>query len=143
MLAIRTILCPTDLSERSQRAFAVACALARDQGARLVFLHVLPPIEAGGPSGRGAGEGLKAFRDEMTARFKSILAPDLGVQLEHQVREGDATEEILRAAEESRCDLIVMGTQGKTAEAGRLMGSVAEAVSRRAPCLVLTLSPKR
>src|SRR5207244_3575018 len=41
MLAVGTILHPTDFSERSQYAFAVACALARDYGARLVVVHVV------------------------------------------------------------------------------------------------------
>jgi hypothetical protein len=45
---------------------------------------------------------------------------------------------ILRAAEETNCDVIVMGTHGRTALARMLMGSVAEEVLRKAPCPVLT-----
>jgi nucleotide-binding universal stress UspA family protein len=41
MLAIRTILHPTDFSEHSKNALQLASALARDYGARLVVLHVL------------------------------------------------------------------------------------------------------
>ena len=46
MLPIHTILHPTDLSEHSGEAFELACALARDYGARLVLLHVavLPEV---------------------------------------------------------------------------------------------------
>ncbi len=36
-------------------------------------------------------------------------------------------------------DLIVMGTHGRTALARLLLGSVAEAVLRKAPCPVLTV----
>jgi nucleotide-binding universal stress UspA family protein len=43
MLPIRTILHPTDFSEYSGYAFRLACALARDYGARLVVLHVAAP----------------------------------------------------------------------------------------------------
>ena len=35
MLPIKTILHPTDFSKHSANAFEVACALARDYGARL------------------------------------------------------------------------------------------------------------
>jgi nucleotide-binding universal stress UspA family protein len=43
MLPIHTILHPTDFSDRAGFAFRVACALARDFGARLLVLHVEQP----------------------------------------------------------------------------------------------------
>ena len=43
MLPIRTILHPTDFSPRSAYAFQLACALARDYGARLIVVHVQSP----------------------------------------------------------------------------------------------------
>lgn len=43
MLAIRTILHPTDLSAGSAAAFRLACSLARDYGARLVVVTAYPP----------------------------------------------------------------------------------------------------
>src|SRR5262245_54222724 len=42
MLSIKTILHPTDFSETSRSAFRLACALARDYGAKLIVLHVYP-----------------------------------------------------------------------------------------------------
>jgi nucleotide-binding universal stress UspA family protein len=44
MLPIRTVLYPTDFSESSSFVFRLACALARDYGARLVVVHVAEPI---------------------------------------------------------------------------------------------------
>ncbi len=55
--------------------------------------------------------------------------------------DGDPAREILRVAAENECDLIVMGTHGRTGLERVLMGSVAEAVSRKAPCPVLTAKP--
>jgi nucleotide-binding universal stress UspA family protein len=46
---------------------------------------------------------------------------------------------ILTKAEEFHCDLIVMGTHGRTGLRRLLVGSVAEAVMRKAPCPVLTV----
>ena len=40
MLALKTILHPTDFSPRAEHAFHLACALARDHGSRLIVLHV-------------------------------------------------------------------------------------------------------
>lgn len=66
------------------------------------------------------------------------------VCLERWLEEGDAPEEILRVARESRASLIVMGSHGRTGLARVLMGSVAEKVVRQAGCLVLTVtSPHR
>jgi len=53
--------------------------------------------------------------------------------------EGDVATEILRLAQETGSDLIVMGTHGRTGLARLLMGSVAEQVVRKAPCPVLTV----
>src|SRR5207344_480349 len=42
MLPIHTILHPTDFTEHAHYAFQMACALARDYGAKIVVLHVYP-----------------------------------------------------------------------------------------------------
>jgi nucleotide-binding universal stress UspA family protein len=52
---------------------------------------------------------------------------------------GDAVTEIVGVAQETPCDLIVMGTHGRTGLRRALLGSVAEQVMRRAPCPVLTV----
>jgi len=51
----------------------------------------------------------------------------------------DPAGEILRLAAEVECDLIVLGTHGRTGLGRVLLGSVAEQVLRRAPCPVLTV----
>jgi nucleotide-binding universal stress UspA family protein len=61
------------------------------------------------------------------------------VPVEHQLEEGDPVTEILRVAQERECELIVMGTHGRTGLAHLLMGSVAERVVRRSGCSVLVV----
>src|SRR5436305_10571791 len=57
MLAVNTILHPTDFSERSQYAFWLACSLARDYGAWLIVLHVVAaPAVVYGEGGGGAAQ---------------------------------------------------------------------------------------
>jgi HlyD family secretion protein len=43
MFPIKALLHPTDLTEASRHAFDLACQIARDRGARVVVLHVVPP----------------------------------------------------------------------------------------------------
>jgi nucleotide-binding universal stress UspA family protein len=137
MLHVATILHPTDFSEHSESAFRLACALAWDYKARLVLLHVLPPpvvIYAGGLAPVDLGQDT----DEAKARLRRLEAEAHHVRVESQVMEGDPVNMILRVAEEIHSDVIVMGTHGRTALSRLVLGSVAEAVLRKAPCPVLT-----
>jgi nucleotide-binding universal stress UspA family protein len=138
MLAIKTIVHPTDFSDRSDIAFRLASSLARDCKARLIVVHVAePPLPL-------YGDGLVMSapaepREPLQGKLHQIRPPDPEVQVEHWLEEGDAAAEILRVAREARCDLIVMGTHGRTGLGRLLMGSVAEEVVRKAPCPVLTV----
>jgi nucleotide-binding universal stress UspA family protein len=139
MFPLHVILHPTDFSERSQSAFRLAHALARDHGARLIVLHVgVPPVVVYGESVLPADT--EAFSHALEEQLQQIRATDPHVRLEHELVLGsDAVTEILRVAGETPCDLIVMGTHGRTGLRRALLGSVAEQVMRRAPCPVLTV----
>src|SRR5262249_13048463 len=74
---------------------------------------------------------------EELLRLAQASAP--GLQADYRVEKGDAAPRIVSAAQETRCDLIVMGTHGRTGLGRALMGSVAEHVVRTAPCPVVTV----
>jgi nucleotide-binding universal stress UspA family protein len=139
MLPIRTILHPTDFSEQAQHAFAAACSLARDHGSRVVVLYVrAPTVVAYGEMGPIVPDPVWTPKD-VKAALDALHLPDPGVEVEYRVAEGDPAAEIVRLAHVVAANLIVMGTHGRTGLGRFLMGSVAEAVLRRAPCPVLTL----
>jgi nucleotide-binding universal stress UspA family protein len=138
MLSIRTILHPTDFSPTSRAAFQVACALARDYAARLVVLHVNAPQMIYG-EGYVLPPDPEAVRKELEEELSRLRPPDPAIRVERLLKEGDAAWEILHVAREGRADLIVLGTHGRTGLGRLLMGSVAEAVLRKAPCPVLTV----
>jgi nucleotide-binding universal stress UspA family protein/quercetin dioxygenase-like cupin family protein len=144
MPGIQTILHPTDFSENSQPAFETACALARDYGATLLVLHVMMPsvspvLDAPLPDPRRSVESQASV-----APLPWPLASDPRVRVEHRLTEGEPASEILRLIEVLRCDLVVMGTHGKTGLGRLLTGSVAEEVLRKAVCPVLVVkSPLR
>jgi nucleotide-binding universal stress UspA family protein len=139
MLAIKTILHPTDFSDRAEYGFTLACALARDYGARLILCHVhQPPTVVIGEFGAAPPEPPETA-DMLRERLMQLKPTDPDIPVEHRLLEGDAAHEIVRLAADEHCDLIVMGTHGRTGLARLLMGSVAELVVRRAPCPVLTI----
>jgi nucleotide-binding universal stress UspA family protein len=130
MPLIQKILHPTDFSESSGYAFQLACSLARDRGARLIVLHVMPvPLV----------QEKRLYREEMAEELNRLAARDGQIRVEHRLEEGDPATQILRVAQETGCDLIVLGSHGRTGLDRLLMGSVAEQVVRRASCPVLTV----
>jgi nucleotide-binding universal stress UspA family protein len=138
MLPVKTILHPTDFSENSAFAFRLACALARDYGARLVLVHVAPP-----PFG-AYSEGIylptpEGYLEPLEDELKKLQPHDSNIAVEHRLVDGEAAPMILKVAAEVKADVIVMGTHGRTGLARLVMGSVAEQVVRKARCPVLTV----
>lgn len=138
MLPIRTILYPTDFSARSEQAFSLACALARDYEARIILVHVKPRPIAMGEFGLLEPEAgiSKGHLMEWSSQYRPA---DPNIVVEQILVEGDPAAEIVRLAKEKAADIIVMGTHGRNGLGRLLLGSVAEAVLRMAPCPVLTL----
>lgn len=139
MSAFRVILHPTDFSPPALYAFRAACELAKAMGARLILLHVDEPIPVMFgemfPLNIPSEGGNKALMNRLAEM--GPLPP--GVAVERYVTPGNPVEEIVRFVEEHHCDLIVMGTLGRTGLGRLLMGSVAEKILRKAPCAVLTV----
>lgn len=138
MLPIHTILFPTDFSEQSVAAFPLACSLARDCGARVVALHVVPP-----PLGNDPLLNLRESHEYYHAPWRALRklsAPEQNVRVEHLLEDGDAAKQILKVAEDTKAGLIVIGTHGRTGLGRLFMGSVAEQVMRGAKCPVLTVT---
>ncbi len=135
---MRVILHPTDFSKASVPARRVARSLARDHGARLVVLHVAPVnvyLE-----GRLAAEFDPVhYQHSLDAIRKRLDGPDLCYPVETLLTRGFETEEILRVAQQVDCDLIVMGTHGRTGLGRLLMGNTAESVLAKADCPVLVV----
>ena len=136
MLSIRTILHPTDFSAASEDAFDLACSLAGDYKASVIVLHVLGPEEES--SSAEYGERV-AIRKAVMQRLHHLQPPQNSlVEIFYRLEEGDPAKEILRVADETKCDLLIMGTHGRTGLGRALIGSVAETVLRHARCPVLT-----
>jgi len=134
----KKILFATDFSPASDAALKYATALARDSGATLLILHVeeLPTPYAGGEMILPQPE---YPNPEIRRMLDAVLPTDKNVKYEHHLVLGTPAEDIVRVATEQKGDLIVIGTHGRTGLKRVLMGSVAEAVMRRATCPVLTL----
>lgn len=132
------ILVPTDFSSLGQKALEMATSLARDQGAKLLIVHVEEP-----PVAYGGGElyyGLEEpNREELKRMLSEVVPTDTTVSYEHRLIIGSPATAIVFLAEKENVDMIVMPTHGRTGLLRLLMGSVAEEVVRKAKCPVLTV----
>ena len=124
-LLIREVLFPTDFSDASQPAGATAVDLVRHFGARLHVLHVVPPVT----DPTTAPAAVRALTAGLPAELSVVTA----------ITSGLPARQIVDYARRNAIDVIVIGTHGRTGVSRALLGSVAEAVVRRAPCRVLTV----
>ena len=150
MIAIRTILLPTDGSECSGKAISYSLAFASQFNARVVGLHVIEQHwedltrHALGEIRLGLHQQARARREEEAREIVEVVAEAgtrMGVTVDTQIVTGTPVQQILRLAKELDVDLIIMGTHGRTGFSHFFLGSVAEKVVRQAPCPVLTVHP--
>ena len=134
----KTVVVGTDGSPTAERAMARAVELTRTAGGRL---HVLtasaPGRSSAAPGTRSAAPSTRAdFQADVAleAALARVGGDDLDVQ--QHVATGDPAAEIIALAEREDADLIVLGSKGMRG-AGRLLGSIPNTVSHRAPCDLL------
>ena len=111
------------------------------RAAELIVVHVVqpPPFITHGEMAK-ALEQAEGYRRELQEQLCDLRRANPDLSMECRLADGDPLVEILRAAAESNCDLIVLGTHGRTGFRRLLLGSVAEQVLRRAPCPVLSVT---
>ena len=145
MLPLKKILWPTDFSDASYEALRTAETLALHFSAKLVLVHVIPPVPLipgyDAPSGVGSASYFEQV--ELTAResLDKIVTERVSSEVASlkMIVHGNPPDEVVRAAGEQNADLIVIATHGLTGWRRFIFGSVAEKVIRMAPCPVLTI----
>lgn len=144
MPKIERILCPSDFSDFSERAYDYGLSLARHYNAELYLLHVVRPVIIGYPEyavpdsvNEFYGE-LREHAEEQLREVAKVRAAG-GVQAKVVVEEGVVTEWILDFARDNSVDMIVMGTHGRRGVQRLTLGSVTERVLRKASCPVLAV----
>jgi nucleotide-binding universal stress UspA family protein len=156
---IKKIIYATDLSKNSVYAFRYALKVAEKVNSEIIILHVIEPI----PS--ITKHDMKIYVDETKWEEKIKYEQDLAIERINKrlqefckqetqdapqclalvsnvlVRPGYPVEEILKAADDEHCSMIVLGTHGKGFLKQTFLGSVARSVLNRAkkPVLIIPL----
>ena len=130
MNRLSRILSAVDSSEIARAAFDHALVLSRTHNAELTVVHAVPQEQ---PFGRHARERIAMFEALRQA------AEAMGVRFKVSVQHGDPAGVILLHARSRRPDLIVLGASQRSGLERFSLGSVAEAVTLRAPQPVLVV----
>ena len=130
---ISKILVPTDGSETAKKAARYAVGLAKQIGAAVRLVSVIDKslfASQSVPSVAAPTHLIEPIEDYLRQVAEACLdnAERLcnknGVQSKKIVRRGHPVEEIIKEAEKSKVDLIVMGSHGKSALKVAVLGSV-------------------
>jgi nucleotide-binding universal stress UspA family protein len=137
------ILCPMDFSPSALQAFGFAVDLARQSGGSVIALHAIEWLadDVSGHARFNVEDLRQHLIDDAHVRLRALIADQPGgtPSIEDVVVSGKAYREVLKTADTSAADLIVMGAQGRGGMGLTLFGSTTQQVVRGATCPVLTV----
>ena len=139
MTPFRRILCPVDFSDGSRAALEMAAGLARRDRSLLTVLHVTRSHWPGDQGIVVPGPEPEREEIETLARWTADAERLVGGTVSSVLLSAPAAQAILGFARDDATDLVVMSTHGRTGIRRQVLGSVAEAVIRAAPCPVLVV----
>ena len=138
---LQTVGVGTDGSASADRAVRYAIDLAAGVGARLVVISAYKPVDE---------RRLRREQDQAPADYQWAINPtedvdgilseavemaqERGLQVTTVAGDGDPADVLCRFAEEQEVDVLVIGNKGMER---RVMGSVPNTITHRAPCSIL------
>ncbi len=140
------IMIATDGSKHSERAAEMGLELARLSGGAITVVYV---ADTGRLSHLPEDMALASIRDllikegEEATDYIEEMAKRAGVACTKMVIEGHPGDELVRFADESGANVIVLGSCGRSGLDKFLLGSVAEKVVRTSRVPVLTVPGER
>ena len=139
----KRFLIAIDGSPGAQEALRRGIALAREADAAVILAYVrhTPPAVLGAPFYQSAlTKELGVGRAVLTAASREASAA--GLEVETEILEGRPAERILDLSRSRDADLIVVGSRGRGAMTGALLGSVSESIVHRGDRPVLVVKPR-
>lgn len=139
-MTFKKILFAVDRDPVTARAAEVGVDLARQLGAEMAFVHVIDTTTDISAETWTTTELLGVAEqqaEKLVARYRQRLS--LTETATEFIVTGSPADEIVAAAKDWKADVVVIGSHGRGRVHSALLGSVAEAVTRHAPCPVLVV----
>lgn len=137
MIAMRTVLCPVDFSQATERQVTLAADLCRAFKARLILHHNLNAMSIGAAVGWMYAADHRCLSEESAQeRLASLADAQTGVDVEVHVTRGPKSASVLAVSELVAADVVVLSAHNVPAEEH---ASVTELVLGSGERSVLTL----
>ena len=143
----KTILCPIDMQPRSKMALKKAINIAHQFNSKIILLNIHEEFVSkkkmvmSRVSVSSLGEEFKKIATEAKNEMKNLMK-DLeaeNVECEYILRDGIASDIIIKISNEMKVDLIVMGTNGRDSLSDYILGSTAQKVVQKATSPILIM----
>jgi len=142
---MKTILVSVDFSDVTLKVVKAAVHLAKPFQSKIILVHVFEPVRplmgiGGGPDTVSMPQTQEPIAPpDYKERFGHLqeMISSIGLVSTVVELEGNPSELILTEAENSRVDLIVLGSHSRGPLSHLFLGSVADGVLQRARCPVL------
>ena len=148
---MKTILVAVDLSPVSSKILKEAVSLAEELSAKILLLHVLPPVSSAVPVGSSmemvsvplplSAEELAEVKSRLDQLAASAASPK--VQIETSVKEALPVEEIKHQVESTDAALLVVGSHGHGGLYHLFNGSVVTELLKQASRPVLVVPVRK
>jgi len=139
----KQVIWATDGSKHADRAMSTAVQVADDDGAELHVVHIVEKMM----SGRASGLDTFANEDEIKAKIEGqakAIARENGLKTHIHFAAGlgnHVGDRIAEIAQDTRGDLIVVGTRGHGAMGAMVLGSVTQRLLHVSTCPILAIPP--
>jgi nucleotide-binding universal stress UspA family protein len=144
-MTIQHILVPLDFSEFSEKALDFALAIAEKFQSQVTLFHAVVLFQ----DDVGEEQRLQEYEEWIKRREQNIhhqmnnsqqKAESRGLKVNSIIKRGvNAADVIVEYLQDHPCNLVIMGTHGRTGLKHLLLGSVAEKVVRLSPIPVMTI----
>ena len=139
-MVFNKILVAVDGGAPATRAAIAACALAKELNSEVRLYHAVELTTAAAQSAMSPADATKFAEQESQEIFAGLLGLTSSAPApQGRWGLGDPVNRILQAAADWPADLLVIGSHGRDGMIRMMMGSVAEKVTRQAPCPVLVV----
>jgi nucleotide-binding universal stress UspA family protein len=140
---LNRILIPVDFSKTSNRAIKQGAFIAKYCKGEIILLHVqkknelmdiiLPALKIKSPT------VITDYLQEKLNKLAATVQKECGITVTTLVSVGNITSEIVNIAEETKSDMIIMGTQGADSENDLFLGSNSYRVITKSDIPVMTV----
>jgi nucleotide-binding universal stress UspA family protein len=143
-VGIRNVLIATDFSRCSNAALEAGLRLATGCNADADIVFVIPNDQfllAGPEAYVAAKDAGRRDLESLQLELERTYSHGEAQNFHFFLLDGDVAQSILDFAQQKKCDLIVLGTHGRSGLGRAILGSVAEHVFRNSLIPVLTIGP--